>query len=131
MILEIKTSKAQEIVDITKKIEDFIKENLFINGIVFLYCPHTTCAISINEGADSTVKKDIINKLNEIIDPGGDYLHMEGNSHAHIKSVLTGNNVFVFVENGKLVLGRWQSIYLIEYDGPRNREIFVKFFKEV
>lgn len=130
MILEIKTLKDQEIIDITKKVEDFIKKNSFINGIVFLYCPHTTCAIFINEGADPTVKKDIINKLNEIIEPDGNYLHMEGNSHAHIKSVLTGNNVFVFVENGKLVLGRWQSIYLIDYDGPRNREIFVKFFKE-
>ncbi|MCX7648870.1 MAG: secondary thiamine-phosphate synthase enzyme YjbQ [Elusimicrobiales bacterium] len=125
-IIEIKTNKPQEIIDITHTIAEKIKELKVKDGVCFIYSPHTTCGVAINEGADPTVKKDIINKLNKFIEPDDNYLHLEGNSHAHIKSVICGNSVSVFVENYEITLGRWQSVYLMEFDGPRNRELWIK-----
>ncbi len=122
----IKTKKQQEIIDITEEIKSKIKQIKINNGICFIYNPHTTCAVSINEGYDETVKDDILNKLNELISVCDNYKHLEGNSHAHIKSVLCGNNIFFFIENGNIFLGRWQSIYLMEFDGPRTRELWMK-----
>ncbi|MEF3279704.1 MAG: secondary thiamine-phosphate synthase enzyme YjbQ [Elusimicrobiota bacterium] len=127
--IEIRTKSKQEIIDITQMIEELVKKNKWIDGVCFIYCPHTTCGVAINEGADPSVKADIINKLSELIPTDGDYLHLEGNSHSHIKSILTGNSISIFIENNKLELGRWQSIYLLEFDGPRNRNILVKFLK--
>lgn len=125
-VIEINTNASQEVIDITEKINERVRKSQVKDGICFIYSPHTTSAISINEGADPTVKLDIINKLNKVIEIDDDYLHSEGNSHAHIKSVLSGNSVFVFIENARLVLGRWQAVYFIEFDGPRKREVWVK-----
>jgi secondary thiamine-phosphate synthase enzyme len=96
-----------------------------------VYSPHTTCGISLNEGADPDVREDLINKLNDII-PVDDrkYRHLEGNSHSHIKTVVVGSSVTIFIENGKLLLGRWQSVYLCEFDGPRRRNVWVKILSE-
>jgi len=129
--LDIYTSKSQDMIDITENIYEVVKKSNVKNGVCFIYSPHTTCGITINEGADHDVKRDIISKLNEIIpvnDPS--YTHMEGNSHSHIKTSIFSNDVFVFIENGEILLGRWQAIYLCEFDGPRKRNIWVKILSE-
>ncbi|MFW6282508.1 MAG: secondary thiamine-phosphate synthase enzyme YjbQ [Minisyncoccales bacterium] len=122
MQLNIKTSSAQEFVNITKDIE----KNLKNNGLVHILIPHTTAGITINEGADSDVKKDIINKLNKLIPENNNYLHLEGNSHAHIKTSLVGSSIVLSFQNGKLELGKWQSVFFCEFDGPRQRKILLK-----
>ena len=124
--IDVKTTSPQEIIDITQDVRWIVKESGIKEGICFIYNPHTTSAVFINEGADPSVCKDIMDKLNQIINPNDRYKHLEGNSHAHIKSVVIGNSLVVFVENGDLVLGRWQSIYFFEGDGPRHRHLFVK-----
>ncbi|NLH39501.1 MAG: YjbQ family protein [Elusimicrobia bacterium] len=128
--IDIETKNEQEMLDITSLVEKELKENDAKNGICFLYCPHTTCGIAINEGADENVRKDVINKLNKLIAPDDKYLHTEGNSHSHIKSILTGNSIFVFVRDFKLELGRWQTLYLCEFDGPRSRKLWLKFISD-
>ncbi|MGC8866796.1 MAG: secondary thiamine-phosphate synthase enzyme YjbQ [Elusimicrobiales bacterium] len=122
----VKTSSSQQAVDITDKIFDAVKESGVENGVCFVYNPHTTAALFINEGADPSVRQDIIDKLNSLISPNEGYKHLEGNSHAHIKSAIIGNSIFLIVENSKPVLGRWQSVYLFDADGPRTRSVYVK-----
>ena len=125
-LINIKTAKEQEIIDITDKVTDIIRDKKVKDGVCFIYSPHTTCAVGINEGADPSVKIDVINKLNKFIEPDDNYLHTEGNSHSHIKTILCGNSVSIFIEDYRPILGRWQSIYLMEFDGPRNRNLWVK-----
>ncbi|MCX7905381.1 MAG: secondary thiamine-phosphate synthase enzyme YjbQ [Elusimicrobiales bacterium] len=125
----IRTSNQQQIIDITSKVEHIIKSLDIDEGVCFIYNPHTTAALFINEGADPSVCKDILDKLNFLIDPNDKYKHLEGNSHAHIKSVVIGNSLTIFIKDGNLVLGRWQSIYFFEGDGPRERTIFIKVLK--
>ena len=129
--IDIETTKKQQIIEITEYISKVINESKVKNGVCFVYSPHTTCGISLNEGADPDVKEDLINKLNDII-PVDDrkYRHIEGNSHSHIKTVVVGSSVTIFIENGKLLLGRWQSVYLCEFDGPRRRNVWVKILSE-
>ncbi len=122
----IKTSSSQQAVDITDEICNAIKESGVKNGICFIYNPHTTASLFINEGADPSVRQDIIDKLNSLISPDDRYKHLEGNSHAHIKSVIIGNSVFLIVENSRPLLGRWQSVYFFDADGPRTRKVYVK-----
>jgi secondary thiamine-phosphate synthase enzyme len=88
--------------------------------------PHTTAGITINEGADPDVKRDIVKTLEKAFPESGDYHHSEGNSDSHIKTMLTGNSSVVLLEDGRLVLGTWQTIYFCEYDGPRNRKVLVR-----
>jgi secondary thiamine-phosphate synthase enzyme len=128
--ISIDTKNDQEMVDITSAVERELEKMESDDGVCFIYCPHTTCGVAINEGADENVRKDVINKLNKFIEPDDDYLHAEGNSHAHIKSIITGNSIFVFVRNKRLVLGTWQSVYLCEFDGPRERKLLVKFIED-
>lgn len=124
--LSIKTNTRTEMIDITNLIQNVIEEEQFTDGICIVYVPHTTCGITINENADGDVKRDIIDTLNKIVPYEGNYRHMEGNSDAHIKASLMGSSVICPVENGKLVLGTWQGIFFTEFDGPRNRNVFVK-----
>lgn len=128
--ITIKTSKKQDIIDITSQIENVVSESGTQNGICFIYNPHTTAGLFINEGADPSVKQDILDKLNSLINPTDIYKHLEGNSHAHIKSVIIGNSLTVFINNGSLFLGHWQSIYFYEGDGPRTRRIYVKILPD-
>jgi len=125
--ISIKTSKKEEMIDITQKIAKEISENNIKDGICYIFCPHTTCAITINENADPSVKKDIILKISQTISEDFPYTHIEGNSPAHIKTTLIGNSLNIFIENSNLCLGTWQGIFLCEFDGPRNREIWLKF----
>lgn len=123
MEIIVKTNHKQEFIDITDKITESIKIE---NGIWVVYCPHTTAGLTINEGADPDVRRDVLNALDELT-PKLNYKHMEGNSPAHIKSSLMGNSLNIIIEKSKLKLGTWQSIYFCEFDGPRIRKVFLKF----
>jgi secondary thiamine-phosphate synthase enzyme len=120
----INSERRIEFIDITNKIQKVIDDSAVKDGIIFLYVPHTTAGLTINENYDKTVKQDIIGKLNDLVPENENYLHSEGNSDSHIKSSLIGNEMFLFFEDKKLVLGRWQGIFFCEFDGPRKREIY-------
>ena len=125
--IEIKTDRRSELVDITRQVERAVMESGIKDGIALVYSPHTTAGITINENADPSVISDISNKLRKVIDEHDpDYRHMEGNSDSHIKTSLVGSSEMVIVEDGRLVLGRWQGIFLAEFDGPRTRRVYVK-----
>jgi secondary thiamine-phosphate synthase enzyme len=94
---------------------------------MFLYVPHTTAGLTINENADPAVLHDVTGKLGRMVPAADGYTHAEGNSDAHVKTSLFGSELFIFVEDGELQLGTWQGIYFCEFDGPRNRELYYKF----
>jgi secondary thiamine-phosphate synthase enzyme len=123
----VSTRQRAEIVDITGRIEALVKKSSIQSGICIIYVPHTTAAVSINENADPDVKRDVLAKLEELIPQKESYYqHGEGNSDSHLKTILSGPSVTMLVEDGALVLGRWQGVYFCEFDGPRRREYFVK-----
>jgi len=127
--INIKTSSRIELVDITNKIAGLVSEQNINSGICCLFVPHTTAGITINENADPTVQLDINSKLNELIPAGNNYSHLEGNSDSHIKSTVVGSSLNIIIDNGKLVFGTWQGIYFCEFDGPRNRKLYIKLIK--
>ena len=124
--IDVRTSKRSEFVDITGRIEKIIKESDVLDGVCHIFTPHTTAGLTINENADPSVRKDVINTLGTLVPKSGSYDHAEGNSDAHIKSSLMGGEETVFIENGLLKLGTWQGIFFCEFDGPRKREVWVK-----
>jgi secondary thiamine-phosphate synthase enzyme len=117
------------LLDITRKISDFVKESKVSDGVCFIHVPHTTAAVTINENADPDVVSDIIMGLDDIIPAKLDYRHGEGNSPAHIKSSIIGCSQSIFINNGDLVLGTWQGIYFCEFDGPRSRKVELKILE--
>jgi len=123
--LKVKSRKRNEMIDITSDIQKMINKENIQTGHVIVYVPHTTAGITINEGADPSVQRDIIETLKKIIPEGGVYHHIEGNSDAHIKASLLGSSITVLVENKRLVLGTWQHIFFYEGDGPRNRRVYI------
>ena len=125
--IQVSTSKREELVNITDKVQTMIRQNGWEDGAVLVYCQHTTAAITINEAADPTVVRDITVNLSRLVPEKGDYKHMEGNSDAHIKSSLVGCSEMVIVEQGKMVLGTWQGLFFAEFDGPRSRKVKVKW----
>ena len=127
--LKIKSNKRNEMIDITSDIQEILHKEKLQNGYVFVYIPHTTAGITINEGADPSVQRDIIKTLNNLIPESGDYHHMERNSDAHIKASIIGSSVTVLVEGNNLKLGTWQHIFFYEGDGPRNRKVYVNIFE--
>lgn len=129
-VLTVKTNSRNEMIDITYEVENYLKENNFQNGVLTIFVPHTTAAITINENADPSVKRDILTYLSKLIPQNAGFTHMEGNSDSHIKSSLVSPSLTVIVENGKIVLGTWQSIFFCEFDGPRTRKVYLKFIKE-
>jgi secondary thiamine-phosphate synthase enzyme len=129
-ILKIQSKYREELIEITDKIREIVNKKNLKKGMVFLYVPHTTCGITVNESYDPSVAEDIIHSLHLLAPPKGPYKHTEGNADAHIKTTITGSSLFIFVEEGEIVLGRWQGIFLCEYDGPRTREIYIKLFEE-
>lgn len=124
--IAVRTEGAQQFVDITQQVRMVVRESGVKSGECHVFVPHTTAAVTINENADPNVRKDILNRLEEVAPSSGNYLHTEGNAHAHIKSSLVGASLVVFVEAGQLVLGTWQSIFLCEFDGPRTRNVMVR-----
>jgi secondary thiamine-phosphate synthase enzyme len=126
--MAVSSSKKQEIIDITGSVGDIVSESKAKNGICVVYCPHTTAAITINENYDPDVKRDINYALDKIV-PSSGYKHMEGNSDGHVKSSLVGISETIIIADAKLKLGRWQGICFCEFDGPRERKVFVKIIK--
>jgi secondary thiamine-phosphate synthase enzyme len=126
-IIYVKTNTREELKDITAEIAGLVKSKGYTNGVLTIYSPHTTAGITINEGADPSVVRDIIVSLRKLIPHSGDYQHLEGNSDAHIKTSLMGPSAQVIVEDGKLCLGTWQKIFFAEFDGPRSRKVWVKW----
>lgn len=124
--ISIKTKRRNEMLDITSIVYKAVKESGMKDGVCYVFVPHTTAGITINENADEDVKTDIINTLSKLIPYKDDYMHTEGNSDAHVKALLVGNMVTVIVHEGKLVLGTWQGLFFCEFDGPRNRKIIIK-----
>ncbi|MDD5195473.1 MAG: secondary thiamine-phosphate synthase enzyme YjbQ [Candidatus Omnitrophica bacterium] len=125
-IIEIKTSKRNEFIDITLQVQGAVKDSKVKEGLCVIFCPHTTAALTINENADPSVQKDILEYMEKLVPVHKNYSHSEGNSDAHIKSSLVGCSVNVIIENSTLVLGTWQGIYFCEFDGPRQRKVYVK-----
>lgn len=126
----IKTTKAQEFVDITSLVREAVRKSGVKNGIVVVFVPHTTAGVTVNENADPDVIKDILSGLNKVFLENNGYLHVEGNSHAHIKASLMGSSCNIIIENGELKLGTWQGIYFCEFDGPRNRKVHIKIIRD-
>jgi len=124
--LAVKTNSRFEMIDITNHVRSVLRESNVKSGICYVFVPHTTAAVTINENADPDVPRDIIMELDKVIPLHDNYRHMEGNSAAHIKSSLVGSSEMIFIENGSLVFGTWQSLFFCEFDGPRTRKVFVK-----
>jgi secondary thiamine-phosphate synthase enzyme len=124
--INVKSRARTEFIDITEKVQEILKETGVSSGVCSIFVPHTTAAITINEGADPTVQRDIQTFLNKMVPFEGDYHHREGNSAAHIKTTLVGVSQTVLIDEGRLVLGTWQSIFFCEFDGPRHRRVALK-----
>lgn len=121
------TSRARtEFIDITDEVREVVKNSRVTSGVCHLFVLHTTAAVTINEGADPNVVRDMNGFLNRLVPTDPYFTHAEGNSDAHIKSTLVGTSKAVFIDEGRLVLGTWQAIYFCEFDGPRQRKVAVK-----
>jgi secondary thiamine-phosphate synthase enzyme len=124
--LKLKTSRRTQLVNVTRLVQQAVEKSGVPAGICYVYVPHTTAAVMINECADPDVATDLEGAFDRLIPFEGPYRHEEGNSDSHMKSVLVGASATVFVEDGKLQLGRWQGIFFCEFDGPRDRHFQVK-----
>lgn len=127
MEIEIRTGARCEMIDITPRIQELIARSGVDEGLCYLFVPHTTAAITINENADPDVQTDLKAIFEKMVPWEGGYRHGEGNSAAHMKTTLVGASEMVAVENGRLVLGTWQSVFFCEFDGPRTRKLHVRF----
>ena len=126
----ISTRDRNQMIDVTSRVQALVEKSHALNGMVVVYCPHTTAAITINENADPDVQHDLLTKLGELVPKREKfYQHNEGNSDSHLKTAMVGNSATVLLEGGQLVLGRWQGIYFCEFDGPREREMLVKIIE--
>ncbi|MEJ2254028.1 MAG: secondary thiamine-phosphate synthase enzyme YjbQ [Nitrospirota bacterium] len=125
--MDIKSSNRNELIDITRDIEKQLGNAGAKDGVCYVYVPHTTAAVTINEGADPSVKTDILDSLSRLVPRDMHYRHAEGNADAHVKSTIAGASQFIPVKGGKLALGTWQSVYFCEFDGPRNRRVAIQF----
>ncbi|MFX0115196.1 MAG: secondary thiamine-phosphate synthase enzyme YjbQ [Candidatus Hodarchaeota archaeon] len=120
--LAVKSKARVQFLNITKQVQEAVKQTNIHEGICLVYVPHTTAGATINESADPAVPADIISSLEQLVPLHSNYTHMEGNSDAHIKTLLTGNSVSIPIAKGNLSLGTWQAIFFTEFDGPRKRK---------
>ena len=121
--IAVNSSKKIEFIDITAQINQTIDTNGCQSGICYLYNPHTTAAVTINEGADPAVQDDLAAAFKRMVPEQHHYKHLEGNSQAHVMTAMVGSSAMVFIENGVAQLGTWQRIFFCEFDGPRNRKL--------
>ena len=126
----IKTNRKQEFINIDHLIKETLTESPIQSGILVVYCPHTTAGITINENADPDVKVDLELGLNKTFPNDEDYVHFEGNSDGHMKSSLIGASETLIIQDGQPILGTWQSVYFSEFDGPRNRTVYLKIIAD-
>ena len=123
----IQTSARSDMVEITTRVQQAVDRRQVSSGFAIVYVAHTTAAITINENADPSVRSDLLRKLSEMIPQNERYYqHDEGNSDSHLKASLVGASVMVLIEGGKLQLGRWQGVFLCEFDGPRERRVLIR-----
>lgn len=122
----IKTQSRCEMIDITGRVAEMVRESAIREGSCRVFVPHTTAAVTINENADPDVPRDLLAVLERLIPFSNGYRHTEGNSAAHVKASLFGPSQTVFIEEGRLVLGTWQSLFFCEFDGPRTRKVLVQ-----
>jgi len=127
--IDVKTNKHEELTDISAQIREFVENAGIQTGAILIYCPHTTAGIIVNEGADPDVSRDVLTSLRQVFPWNGAYRHMEGNAAAHIKSMVTGPEKLLPIDDGKLALGTWQHIFLAEFDGPRTRTVFLTILR--
>lgn len=125
MRFEVRTSRHEELVDVTARVAEAVAAAGVAEGAALVFCPHTTAAVTINENADPDVVGDLVAGLERLAPRNAGWRHREGNSDGHLKTSLVGPNVLVPVEQGRLALGTWQGIYLCEFDGPRTRRVLV------
>lgn len=124
--LRVKTRRRTQLVDVTELVERVVGESGVDSGVCYVYVPHTTAGVTINEHADPDVASDLEGVFDRLVPHSGPYRHAEGNTDSHAKTVMVGTSRVIFVEKGKLVLGTWQGVFLCEFDGPRERKIWVK-----
>lgn len=125
--IELNTSKRDEMRDITRDVQSYVRKSGISNGLAVIYTPHTTAGVTINENADPDVKHDVLMRLDEVYPWNHPkYRHAEGNTASHLKAITTGTSQTVIIQNGELLLGRWQGIYFCEFDGPRTRDCYIK-----
>jgi secondary thiamine-phosphate synthase enzyme len=125
MSFEVKTTRRAQLVDITERVGEAVARSGVAEGVCTVFIPHTTAGVTINEGADPDVAGDIESHLAELVPKEAAFEHAEGNSDSHIKTMLSGPSCVAPVRDGKLGLGRWQAIFLCEWDGPRSRQVEV------
>jgi secondary thiamine-phosphate synthase enzyme len=123
---EVRSTRREEMIDVTSLVRGAIKKTSFGSGVAWVYVPHTTAGVTVQENADPDVKSDLLAQLARLIPKDGGFLHAEGNADAHIKSSVLGASQAVPVEQGKLLLGTWQAVWFCEFDGPRTRRMLVK-----
>ena len=124
--LQIRTSGKQSFEDITPQVQQVVDASAIQEGLCYLFCPHTTAGLTLNENWDPSVQHDMGLVLNDLVPQRREFRHSEGNSPAHVKSSLIGASQTLFVSGGRLMLGSWQGVYLVEFDGPRTRKVLVK-----
>jgi secondary thiamine-phosphate synthase enzyme len=124
--IDLKSQKRIEFINITEKINSVIRQSGIVEGACFISVPHTTAAVTINENSDPDVTRDILNKTGKLIPPDEGYSHSEGNSDSHIKSSLFSPSLSLIINENMLLLGIWQAVYFCEFDGPRNRQVYIK-----
>jgi secondary thiamine-phosphate synthase enzyme len=124
--LRVKTGRRTQFVDVTAAVERVVAGSGVDSGVCYVYVPHTTAGVTINEHADPDVASDLEGVFDRLVPKSGPYRHAEGNTDSHAKTVMVGTSQVTFVESGKLVLGTWQGIFLCEFDGPRERKIYVR-----
>ena len=122
----VRTDKHTQMIDITSRIEGIVRESGVDSGLCTVFVPHTTAAVTINENADPDVVRDFTMEINKIVPWEDGYRHAEGNSAAHLKASMIGFSEQIIIDEGRLVLGTWQGIYFVEFDGPRTRKVYVK-----
>ena len=131
-IISVETPAHSAFVEITAKVKTIVHESEIEDGIALIFVPHTTAGITLNENADPNVVRDMLTDLNRIApDDQSYYRHFEGNSASHLKTSFVGNNLVIIIEGGNIVLGRWQGIYLCEFDGPRTRRVHLKIIPDI
>jgi secondary thiamine-phosphate synthase enzyme len=123
--IRISTAKREELVDITRLIEEAVVGASILKGLCVVYCPHTTAGVTINEGADPDVAADIVEGMRRLVPGDWKFRHVEGNSDAHLKATLVGPSETILIDGGCLQLGTWQRIFFCEFDGPRQRSLYV------
>jgi secondary thiamine-phosphate synthase enzyme len=125
-VLRVKTGRRTQLVDVTEQVERAVAAAGVVSGVCYLYVPHTTAGVMINEHFDPDVATDLEGVFERLVPRSGPYRHSEGNSDSHAKAVLTGSSQMILVEQGRLVLGQWQGVFFCEFDGPRERKMWVR-----